>query len=550
MHDIEILLGDGPWRAVVTFVPIDELREYLNECISAAVLEASREASDGRVLRRLLNHVNQRYRFYYVLGNGPVLDDPDDNEDDDDEQQGEPTLFAPEDLDQVDLDATNAVLKRSVEQIRNLAERLTRQLQEDFQASEQPDSRVFGELFEEEIDSLLHDEEAAHAIADALLDEIEKRFELLPPGELSRTKQGWPLAWKGRWEVGDRGSFLRALARFSSNYAPLFGRLLTPLVNGVRVAGPFCPAWATGRQPRLVLLDGEGLGHTPKTSTAISTTVSQRIEEVDAILLVDSATQPMQAAPVAAMREVAATGNARKLLLAFTHFDEVQGDNLPRFVDRERHVLESAENVLRSIGEELGSFAERALRQRVDGSRFFLGRIHERLVSERKADRRTIRQLGLMLDAIDEVVDRPPPGKARPVYDRMSLVLAVHTAAERFHDVWFPLLGLDHKPGLVKEHWTRIRALARRLAFGMQDEYDNLKPVADLRTELQDQVCVFIQNPLKWEGGEPSDDERQAIYDAIADRIAGGVRQLATSRVWKERIAEWQNAYSKEPAGN
>jgi hypothetical protein len=37
----------------------------------------------------------------------------------------------------------------------------------------------------------------------------------------------------------------------------------------------------------------------------------------------------MQAAPVAAMRELARSGNAAKLIVVFTHFDEVKGDNPP-----------------------------------------------------------------------------------------------------------------------------------------------------------------------------------------------------------------------------
>lgn len=549
VHDTEIVLDEGPWRAIVTFISIDELREYLNECISAAVLAARRGEQEGQVLQRLLSHVNQRYRFNYVLGNGPELVVDEEEEDEDEEEQTQSGLFTPDELGKVDLDTTNRVLERSVDQIRDLAHRLGEKLKEDLQASDETDNRVLDEIFEEEIDNLLHEDEVAHSIADELLDEIEKRFDLLPAAELSRTKQGWPLAWKGLWESDERESFLKAISRFSSNYAPLFGRLLTPLVNGVRVAGPFCPDWTGGRQPRLVLLDGEGLGHTPKSSAAISTSVSHRIEEADAVLLVDSAAQPMQAAPVAAMRELASTGKAKKLLVAFTHFDEVKGDNLPKFSDKERHVLESVENVLRSVGEELGPFAERVLRKRIAEGRFFFGRIHEPL-DGRKADKRTIRQLNLMLEAIDEIIAPPAPGQARPVYDRMNLVLAVRAAAERFHDAWFPLLGLDYRPGIVKEHWTRIKALARRLAFGMRDEYDNLKPVASLRTELQDRVYVFIQNPVKWEGSEPVEDEKQVIYDTIADSIAGRVRQLATSRVWKERMGEWQNAYGKRGKGS
>ena len=161
-------------------------------------------------------------------------------------------------------------------------------------------------------------------------------------------------------------------------------------MNGVRVAGPFTPTWNGSEVPKLVLLDSEGLGHTPASSSAVSTAVSRRIEATDAVLLVDSATQPMQAAPLAAMREVVATGNARKLIIAFTHFDEVKGDNLPNASARVQHVLASAENVLAAFGEELGPYAERALRQRLESARFFFAGIHEPLSEATALGRRTI----------------------------------------------------------------------------------------------------------------------------------------------------------------
>lgn len=63
----------------------------------------------------------------------------------------------------------------------------------------------------------------------------------------------------------------------------------------------------------------------------------------------------------------------------------------------------------------------------------------------------------------------------------MNLSLAVTEAAKNFHTTWRGLLGLDFNPTAPKEHWTRVKALSRRLAEGWADEYDNLKPVADLR---------------------------------------------------------------------
>src|SRR5262249_36767492 len=60
--ETEVILTSGPYRAVVTFMPRDEARDYVEESISAAVLAAHRRADDAEILRRLLNHVDQRFR--------------------------------------------------------------------------------------------------------------------------------------------------------------------------------------------------------------------------------------------------------------------------------------------------------------------------------------------------------------------------------------------------------------------------------------------------------------------------------------------------------
>lgn len=316
------------------------------------------------------------------------------------------------------------------------------------------------------------------------------------------------------------------------------------------MSGPFAPTWAKGARPKLALLDGEGLGHTPKTSGSVSTTVSRHIEEVDAVLLVDNAMQPMQAATVAAMRELVSSGNASKQVLAFTHFDEVKGDNLPTASAKVQHVMASAENVLAAIGEDLGPFAERALRKRLESGRVFLESIDKPLADTTKAGARTIAQMEKLLGLLEQTVERPEPVKATPHYDRMNLVLAVKSAAEGFHHAWFPRLGLEFKPGIGKEHWTRVKALSRRLATGMADHYDTLQPVADLRKELQDRIYVLVQNPVKWEGKEPNDDEKQVVFDTLAENVARRMLTLASQRVWKQKAEEWQHAYDKHGRGS
>lgn len=555
IHDTEILPTEGGWRAVVTFAPSDEVREHLNDCISAATLAAANGAETPDVLRRLLNHVNQRFRFNYVLGNGPaVVPRGSDFDDDEEESEGELDPLAHEEHDAIDVANSAEMLARTLEELHELARRLGGKLRAELDGRGDDDERVADEIFEEALDNRLRDDEGFHQVADALMEEIEKRFDLLPSGEIQKTRQGWPLTWSGEWPVEKRDEFLRAISRFSSNYAPHFGRLLTPLVNGVRVAGPFTPVWNGIDVPKLVLVDGEGLGHTPKSSSAVSTAVSRQIEAADAVVLVDNATQPMQAAPLAAMREIVATGNARKLIIAFTHFDEVKGDNLPNASAKALHVLASAENVLAAFGEELGPFAERALRQRLEGARFFLADIHETLNKTTTSGKRTISQLRKLLDSVDAAIERPALAEARPVYNRTSLVLAIRAAAVAFHEAWRPRLGLESRPGFAKEHWTRVKALCRRLAMGWADEYDTLRPIADLRKELVERTYVAVQNPLRWEGeGEepaPTDEQKQDRFDAFADNLGQRLLELCTRRVRGEHTAQWQDAYAQRGTGS
>ncbi len=543
MHETEVVLDTGPFRAVVTFFPMDEVREHLNECISEAVLAAYRGDKDTEVLRKLLMHVNQRFRFNYILGNGSQVLTSDDDEDDNDA----PTFVEENMADQaINMERTNALLSECITELRDIAKRHGDQLKAELGAIDEKDQRVVDELFEEELDRRLREDEVSHRVSDNLMDEIELRFALLhEAGTVHRNKQGWPQFWS--WQTDNRASFIKAVTRFSSNYAPRFGRLLTPLVNGVRVSGPFIPEWNEGKQPKLVLLDGEGLLHTPKSVVTISTSMIRRIESTDAIILVDNATSPMLAAPVAAMKEMITSGSASKLLLVFTHFDEVKGDNLPNATSKEQHILASAENVLAAIGEELGPFAKRALRGRLKDACFFVGGIDEHLDITMKSQKRTMSQLQKLLETIDIIVEKPAPVHAKPIYDRMNLAFAVQKAAEGFHDIWWSRLGLPSKAGVGKEHWKRIWALSNRLGTpGRADEYDNLKPVADLRKQLLDRLYILLQSPLRWDPVEPTDDaHKQQVFDELAKALSAKILELSNRRVRGERMPEWQVAFNQ-----
>lgn len=541
--DTELVLSqDTTYKAVVTFAGRDEVVDHLTDNVSEAALAAFRGKGDPELLRRLLDHVNQRFRFSYLLGR-PTADEDDLVDDDDVDEELDLEL---DDYGEIDLGATQRILTDAVSAVRRVVEAHADEVRNAL-LEDEGDERVIEEFIEENLDTELRGSEEFHRIVDALLDEVEKRFALLDPSTLRRNRQGWPVTWTT--ETEDRDEFIKVVMRFSSNYAPLFGRLLTPLVNGIRVAGPFMPTWAA-EAPPLVLIDGEGLGHTPNSAATLSTAVAKRVEEVDVVLLVDNAAQPMQAAPVAAMKAIAASGNSSKLVFLFTHFDQVKGDNLPTFSDREAHVLASVENVIAAIGDDLGPVASRSLGQRLDRARFFVGSIQEPLDPRRKAQARSIDQLQGLLETLargDEAVEL---GTIRPVYDRMNLSLAVAEAARSFHVAWRGMLGIEFNSEIPKEHWTRIKALTRRLAEGWADEYDTLKPVADLRFQLQVQIYLMLQRPVRWEGGEPSDDEKQELINEMSNAITKRLFALTQQRIKDDARLAWQEAYAQSGTGS
>jgi energy-coupling factor transporter ATP-binding protein EcfA2 len=549
-----ITTSEESYRAIVTFVPRDEVIDHLAENVSRAALSARQGKSDSKIALDLLDHQDQRFRFSYILGRGgrTVGNADEDMADDDlpDEDEGgvSDVGFDPEEYGKVDIEATQRVLAECVAAVKVMVARYADEIAAGVVVGKD-DERILDELIEDALDTDLRQSEEFHQVVDQLTDQIEKRFGALEVGAFARNRQGWPVSWS--WESDDRGAFMKIVTRFSSNYAPLFGRLLTPLVNGLRVSGPFQPKWSS-EPVKLVLVDGEGLGHTAKSVSSLSTHVQEQLQQVDAVLLVDNATQPMQAAPVAALKAMVVSGTANKLHLVFTHFDQVKGDNLPSFPLREEHVLGSVDNVLKAIGEELTPSAERTLRRRVDNARFFVGGIHERLDPERKIGSRTIRHLIDLLTLLAHPERATDIGLNRPVFDRMNLSLAVAEAAKTFHHRWSGLLGLRPNPDAPKEHWTRIKALSRRLAEGGQYEgYDNLQPVADLSSQLQTQIYLMLQRPVRWTGGEPpSEAEQEATLDALTNAVTHKLIDVSRRQLKDEVRLAWQTAYAQRGVGS
>ncbi len=294
-------------------------------------------------------------------------------------------------------------------------------------------------------------------------------------------------------------------------------------------------------------MDGEGLGHTLDTATSLPTEVTLRFEKADAIVLVDSASQPMQAASSAVLKSVEASGHVAKLLICFTHFDGVEGDNLPTLRARRNHVRNSLENAITAIGRGMGLRASAALGNVVKDQVFFVSNIQKPLPLDEKATRAEFNKL---VDALEAKSAPAAPTEIRLFYDKMYLSKLIQRAVNSFHEAWRGRLGLALQSSRYPEHWTRIKALSRRPARLGLDEYDTLRPVADLIRELSEQIRVFLVRPQKWEPADGSEEVQQAAIDSIARDIYARLHTLARKRLIRDHLVKWETAYTRWGRGS
>ena len=547
--DIEIVLRPGEFEGVVTFIPRDRVRQYIAECVLAAVASTLDGAHERDVIRRFLEHSEQRFRLSYILGNPLLLRTTDDSQLSDEDENEEDEFSGPA-MSEEEKTRLLVALNDYLTQIGNLAEASRTHLETaaaEFGIKLGEASKQDREVLQELVEGQLADDENFHELIDAILEDVEARFGFLGDSDLIKGRDGWPIKWSRA--ASDRTEFIKIINRFSSNYATNFGRLLTPLVEGFRVAGPFGPEWMKGETPKLVLMDGQGIGHIADSSSSLSTSITRRFKLADAIVLVDNAAQPMQAAPCAVLQSLVASGHESKLVLAFTHFDEVKGDNLIGAAAREDHILGSFDNAIHTIGKRFGREAELALRRLIPDRIIFLANIQKRLKPKAQF---TLSELNRLLAAIASTIAPVGPVEYYPIYDVANLVLAVQKATQEFHDRWKGILGMGSRSGVAQEHWTRVKALTRRLGLFHVDEYDTLRPVADLIRLLQAQVSQFLSNPLSWAPSTPPQDseERQAAIDTIKKEVFDRLHDLSRKRVLEERVSGWVEAYEHRGPGS
>jgi hypothetical protein len=498
------------------------------------------------VAAALLTHREQRFRLSYVLGEMPAEDSGDQDDFSFEPGAGAANLNEAEVVSDAQRKLNGDRIADYMRRIKTLAAHIAAQTAEDFgpfTAQEGPeDKSAWLELFS---DQLFESEEFSKLALD-IKDDVEDRFGPLSDKELERSATGWPLVWI--FESNDRQEFLDNIRWFTSNHFRQFGRLLTPLVDGIRVRGPFQPVRKELQvADKLVWLDGQGLGHTAESASSVSTKISRRFSDTDIILLVDSAQQPMQAAPLALLRAAASAGYAGKIAVAFTHFDQVKGDNLQTLAQKRAHVLASITSAIAGLRPTLGASVAATLERQMEQNVVLLGGLDREIDAIPTG---VINEFRKLLTQLQSAAVPALPVEAAPVYELGGLELALRDAVDSFLRPWEARLGLAYRDGIRAEHHTRVRALSRRFANDWSDEYDTLRPASDLIGRLQEEISRWLDSPVRWTRTASDDEECAAALNPVRAAVFAALHDLAKERLGERHRDDWQGAYTLSGRGS
>lgn len=475
--ETEILCAPGDHYAVAVFTERAKVRAGIEECVAGAVA-ALAEGRPPEIARdALAAHTDERLRLEYVLGTDW-------------------------------LDDAMGTIASAVQRARSTAT-----------------------AGADELAELARTDPALAALVERILADVAMRFSTLRYGQLLvEHDASWPRCW--RFTTEERALLWAAVRRLAGNERGSHGTLLSPLVEALRVRGPLHPTWAS-EIPYLMVVDTEGLGHVPGTAASLPVPVLEQLARADRIVIVDDATHPMQAAPLAALRQLVMAGQLEKLAVCFTHADEVVGPNIAGPADR-RAVLRRATNqAIASLRDDLGPGAFAGLTRQLDHQLFVLAHLDRRLDHRVEAEADAVGELRRLLGWLRSQAAPIDTASFRPVYRLGDLRSRLAAVCEQF--------ATAYPQQLRRTHWRQVQALCRRLAAG-EDGYGELQPVAQLTGLLLDAVREFVEHPTRWAGVTPADEQQLSLVDHFSRLVAADVLAQARAALVQRSAEPWARA--------
>lgn len=515
------------YEMAVQFVSRNEVEADLFDNIQEAikyVITRKKECGyidDIELLLTIFNHSEMSTRLTYTLGM-PELNSDDEEDDDhyiDDELVDDFSL--PE--YQVDADTQDRFLWNIHHRVEAIADRYTDE--------------------NEDIEHKICNDDEVLLIIEDIITAIIDKFDLLQDGKRTNPKSIWPEGWY--YKTQNYSDFIKKAKIFVSDSYKAWGKLLTPLVRAIRLKGPFIEDEATEVVP-MVITDGIGLGHSTN-STSIPASVLTRCACADVITFVDSAANPMMANTKEALKSLIEYGYADKIIFAFTKMDLVSGNNYRNLADKKQHVFTTLKNYLMFLRKQENTVLSDTEVQSILNNCVYFSYLNKNTIS--KVTSTGLKQLQSKINEI--LGKRISTDDVTFSYEALKLYYYIKESTLTFRKIWAEKTGYSCITNNT-EHWTRIRALSRRLGVMGQENYCELQPLSDFAAIVQENVNVFINQPESIIPIQTNEEVADELKRLIKRSIGEGFRELNRKRMWidNEPHKGWENAYKEMGTGS
>lgn len=528
-------------ECVVTFLNnnqvINLIQESINNGVKRIILEkGSNNDSDLNGLKKkiaadFMSHQENRFRLNYILGQYFESEEKLERRIEAYKKQNLEDSF-------IDLRLNNEKINTILDNIILLYKQI-----ENLGSSE--DEEV------EKLDNMANSKEYK-IIVDIILDHIKKTINLINDryneiGEFKMVRE-WPVYWYGKSDKLDQ--LIKVLEYIGGNSSQFFGTLLTPLVDGIRLKAPFASEFGNKEMPKLVIIDSEGSGHSGKKITSLPLSITNKFNNVDAIVIVDKADEAMKGISQVILNEVSSRGSQEKAIMLYNRFENIEGTNLFDDDDKKDFIFEIQNNSIKQMKEEfqLNDSIIDSLIKRLEKNTFFL-----KEVNQSKKHSETKNEFEKIIDRIISLGEsKKHKIKDIPKYEMDKIILTNMKAKELFNNQWESYLGIKISSGFPKQHWSRIKALSNRFAkWSGYLWYDNLTPASDMSSYLMTQIGEFLHNPKSWKyENNTSSEDKEKIINLIQQKVSMQINELIQQRIKLDEYEQWVKAYSHRYEGS
>lgn len=306
---------------------------------------------------------------------------------------------------------------------------------------------------------------------------------------------------------------------------------ISPVIEYARLQGNLLAPWLP-KNPELILIDGEGIGHDAReTASRLSARHFDYFHFADSIILVEECRKPFASGGKSAIEEIVRSGYSKKFNLVFTKLDEVEvGD------DEDSNRADQIRSVRKGLANVKNALKENGAALDIEDERIY----HLSNMNRPKLDADSVNEIGRLLDAIRKTFERTKPQFVEPTYDFEMLSSYLSNSSRNFSGKWDEILRA--------KHWQTVKALNRRMCW-KEDEFRDMKPVADFHSEVTRELEHFISRPSSWVESATQSLQEESIT-RVRQEFSKKLLEFARTVILTDYGNDWNNAMDLRGPGS